>query len=103
MTKADLIEEVSGSSSGPLILLTGLDDEALDGLALRAGAADYLLKNNLTAETVTRSIRYAVETWKSQRISDFEKERFRALYSEARRRLFQGFDLSADACPYVGR
>jgi PAS domain S-box-containing protein len=79
-TGLDLIEEVSGSSSGPLILLTGLDDEALDGLALRAGAADYLLKNNLTAETVTRSIRYAVETWKSQRISDFEKERFRALY-----------------------
>ena len=39
-TGLDLIEEASGSSSGPLILLTGLDDEALDGLALRAGAAD---------------------------------------------------------------
>lgn len=79
-TGLDLIEEAAGSSSGPLILLTGLDYEALDGLALRAGAADYLVKNNLTTESVTRSIRYAVETWKSKRISDFEKERFRALY-----------------------
>ncbi|HUP17904.1 MAG TPA: PAS domain S-box protein [Acidimicrobiia bacterium] len=79
-TGLDLIEEASGSSSGPLILLTGLDDEALDGLALRAGAADYLTKNTLTSENVTRSIRYAVETWKSQRLSDLEKERYRALY-----------------------
>ncbi len=79
-TGLDLIEEASGSSSGPLILLTGLDDEALDGLALRAGAADYLTKNTLTSENVTRSIRYAVETWKSQRLSELEKERFRALY-----------------------
>ena len=79
-TGLDLIEESSDSSSGPLILLTGLDDEALDGLALRAGAADYLTKNTLTSENVNRSIRYSVETWKSQRLSDFEKERFRALY-----------------------
>jgi PAS domain S-box-containing protein len=79
-TGLDLIEESSGSSSGPLILLTGLDDEALDGLALRAGAADYLTKNTLTSENVNRSIRYAVETWKSQRLSDLEKERYRALY-----------------------
>jgi PAS domain S-box-containing protein len=79
-TGLDLIEEVSGSASGPLILLTGLDDEALDGLALTAGAADYLSKHRLTSDDVTRSIRYAVETWKTRRISDLEKERFRALY-----------------------
>ena len=79
-TGLDLIEEVAGASSGPLILLTGLDDEALDGLALKAGAADYLTKNTLTSENVTRSIRYAVETWRSQRSAELEKERFRALY-----------------------
>ncbi len=79
-TGLDLIEEASASASGPLILLTGLDDEALDGLALRAGAADYLSKDHLTSDDVTRSIRYAVETWKSRRSSELEKERFRALY-----------------------
>ena len=79
-TGLDLIEEALGSANGPLILLTGLDDDALDGLALTAGASDYLRKNHLTSEDVTRSIRYAVETWKARRIAELEKERFRALY-----------------------
>lgn len=79
-TGLDLIEAVADSASGPLILLTGLDDPALDALALSAGASDYLSKNRLTSEDVTRSIRYAVETWKARRAAELERERFRALY-----------------------
>jgi signal transduction histidine kinase len=46
---------------GPFILLTGQGDEGTDTEALRAGASDYLVKLDLTPESLARSIRYAVE------------------------------------------
>jgi signal transduction histidine kinase len=46
---------------GPFILLTGQGEEGTDTEALRAGAADYLAKAELTPESLDRSIRYAVE------------------------------------------
>ena len=66
----ELIQEISAAASGPLILLTGLDDPALDALALEAGASDFLSKNRLTFDDVTRSIRYSVETWKARRSAE---------------------------------
>jgi signal transduction histidine kinase len=45
----------------PMILLTGEGDRGVDETATRAGAADYLLKDGLTAALLDRSIRYAVE------------------------------------------
>jgi signal transduction histidine kinase len=79
-TGLDLIEDVSGATNGPFILVTGFDDPALDDLALSAGASDYLTKGQLTVEGVTRSIRYAVETWRARRAAEIDKERFQALY-----------------------
>ena len=79
-TGLDLIKEVAGEATGPFILVTGFDDPALDDLALMAGASDYLSKRELTAETVTRSIRYSVETWRARRAAEIDKERFRTLY-----------------------
>ncbi|HEV7642049.1 MAG TPA: response regulator [Gaiellaceae bacterium] len=46
---------------GPFILLTGQGELGTDTEALRAGASDYLVKLDLTPETLARSIRYAVE------------------------------------------
>ena len=79
-TGLELIQEIYDAASGPLILLTGLDDPALDELAQAAGASDYLSKTRLTFEDVTRSIRYAVETWRARRAAEVDRERFRALY-----------------------
>jgi two-component system sensor histidine kinase/response regulator len=45
----------------PIILLTGVGDENLGHVALRAGAADYLVKNQLTPVLLDRTIRYALE------------------------------------------
>lgn len=53
--------------STPLILLTGQGDQRVDTQALEAGAADYLVKNGLDAETLERSIRYARERARSER------------------------------------
>lgn len=45
----------------PIIVLSGLADEALAVRAVREGAQDYLVKGQVDGVTLMRSIRYAVE------------------------------------------
>jgi diguanylate cyclase (GGDEF)-like protein/PAS domain S-box-containing protein len=45
----------------PLILLTGQADGEVDLAAMRAGAADYLIKGQIDTQLLERSIRYALE------------------------------------------
>ncbi|MBF2008222.1 MAG: response regulator [Chlorogloeopsis fritschii C42_A2020_084] len=56
-----LREAVANGCSAPLILLTGKGDREIDVEAMKAGAADYLEKSQLTAPLLERSIRYALE------------------------------------------
>src|SRR5688572_22147401 len=44
----------------PVIALTGQGDEEIAVELMKAGAADYLNKNSLTAERLERSLRYAL-------------------------------------------
>jgi signal transduction histidine kinase len=46
---------------GPMILLTGVGDHAVDVEAMKAGAADYLVKHQSTPELIERVIRHAIE------------------------------------------
>ena len=45
----------------PIIMLTGLDNREVDVEAMREGAADYLVKNQLTSELLERTIRYTIQ------------------------------------------
>ncbi len=45
----------------PVIVLTGLEDDALALAAVQAGAQDYLVKGQVDGAGIARSIRYAVE------------------------------------------
>ena len=45
----------------PVVVLTGFNSEDAGVEALRRGASDYLIKDNLSAETLRRAIRYAME------------------------------------------
>jgi signal transduction histidine kinase/DNA-binding NarL/FixJ family response regulator len=45
----------------PIIVLTGLDDEEAALEAMKSGAEDYLVKDEVDGELLTRSIRYAIE------------------------------------------
>jgi signal transduction histidine kinase len=51
--------------SGPIILLTGQGDRALDFEALEAGASDFLVKAELNPDLLDRSIRYAIQQFKT--------------------------------------
>lgn len=48
----------------PFILLTGQGDHEVDLAAMNAGAADFLDKSQLTADTLERALRYAIHSAK---------------------------------------
>ena len=50
----------------PLVLLTGHDDEELATKALRAGAQDYVCKNDVDNRSLARALRYAMERHRVQ-------------------------------------
>lgn len=45
----------------PLIVLTGLDDEQIALRAVKEGAQDYLIKDQVTGPLLARAVRYAIE------------------------------------------
>lgn len=50
----------------PIVVLTGLDDDALALRAVQAGAQDYLVKGQVSESTLARSLLYAVERHRVQ-------------------------------------
>jgi signal transduction histidine kinase len=61
-----LREALARGCKAPIILLTGNDDWETDVQAMKAGAADYLVKGHLDARLLERSIRYALERTRAQ-------------------------------------
>jgi signal transduction histidine kinase len=61
-TGLELISEaIRGGCTSPLILLTGQGDIEIDEKAMKAGAADYLVKGSINPLQLERSIRYSIE------------------------------------------
>ena len=59
----------------PIVVLTGLDDEALALQMLQSGAQDYIAKVDLNASILSRTIRYAIERERTeQQIRKFNEE-----------------------------
>jgi diguanylate cyclase (GGDEF)-like protein/PAS domain S-box-containing protein len=59
----------------PLVVLTGLDDEFLAAQALQEGAQDYLIKGQIEAPGLLRTMRYAIERKAMEEALFVEKER----------------------------
>jgi len=54
----------------PVIVLTGLEDEALAAEAMNAGAQDYLIKGQIENRALPRALRHAVERHRMQTETD---------------------------------
>jgi signal transduction histidine kinase len=60
-TGLDLFQEMRAiGCKKPMIVLTGYADQSIDQAAMQAGAADYLVKAQVTPHLLERSIRYAI-------------------------------------------
>ncbi len=58
-----LMKEIQneGLSQAPIVMLSGIDDETVVLNCLKEGAQDYLLKSEITTNSLMRAIRYAQE------------------------------------------
>jgi len=71
----------------PIIILTVLDDDEVAMAAMRAGAQDYLVKDELTEVLLIRSIKYAIERMRIERALSELSGRLLRLQDEERRRI----------------
>lgn len=71
-TGADTFYTLKAACPGmPVIVLTGLDDEEAALSIVQAGAQDYLIKGKTEGSVLCRSIRYAVERKRAERLLRF--------------------------------
>jgi PAS domain S-box-containing protein len=61
-----LCEAIEQGCQAPLILLTGQEDRQVDLKAMEGGAADYLVKGQVDALLLERTIRYTIERKRAQ-------------------------------------
>lgn len=64
----------------PLIMLTGRGSRDVDVEAMEAGASDYLVKGSIDPELLERTIRYALERFRSGEALRTSEERHRGMF-----------------------
>jgi PAS domain S-box-containing protein len=67
----------------PLVVVTGLDDEAMAARAVREGAQDYLVKGQTGGHLLLRAMRYATERRRATEVLQRREEHFRSLIESA--------------------
>ena len=64
----DTVAQVNAAGRGvPIVVMTGMDDEATAVEAVRRGAQDFLIKGQNDSRLMARSIRYAIERKQGER------------------------------------
>lgn len=88
-TGLDLLREaVERDCEAPMILLTGKGNHAVDIEAMRVGAADYLIKSDLTVEKMERCIRYTLEKARSLKALRDNELKYRNMFERSKDAIF---------------
>lgn len=67
----------------PVILLTGLGSHEVDMKAMEMGASDYLIKGDINAEKLERSIRYSLEKSDNLKKLKVSEKKFRSFFENS--------------------
>lgn len=76
-------ESIRAECSAPIILLSEQGDPDVDFEAMHHGAADYLIKGAIDAQTLERSIRYAVQHYKTLKELHENELKYRTLFEKS--------------------
>jgi PAS domain S-box-containing protein len=88
-TGLQLIKEANTQEiEAPMILLTGKGTRTIDQEAMQAGATDYLVKTELNAEKLERSIRYAIERSNSLKALRANERKYRSMFERSKDAVF---------------
>jgi PAS domain S-box-containing protein len=88
-TGLDLLREaVERDCEAPMILLTGKGNHNVDIEAMRVGAADYLIKSELTVEKIERCIRYSMEKARSLKALRDNELKYRNIFERSKDAIF---------------
>ena len=83
-TGIDLLKEARKlGNNNPIILLTGQGDREVDLLAMREGAADYLVKGNIDANALSRSLRYSLSAAQAMQELNEKEKKYRNLFEKS--------------------
>jgi PAS domain S-box-containing protein len=74
--------KTAGGINVPVVMVTGQGNEGIAVQALRLGAHDYLVKSQITAESIFRATRNAIEKHTQQIRLDVEAEKTKALQEQ---------------------
>ncbi len=83
-----LREAISAGCIAPIILMTGQGDTEVDIQAMRAGAADYLVKGEIEAPLLERVIRYSIQQSRSLEKLQSSELKFRSVIQSASDAIF---------------
>lgn len=81
-TGLDLLKEaIAAGVTAPMLLLTGVGEREIDLEAMKQGAADYLVKGEITPRILERAVRYSVYRAGAQEQLRRREQEFRRLFN----------------------
>ncbi|MBL0341375.1 MAG: PAS domain S-box protein [Bacteroidetes bacterium] len=83
-----LMEAKDSGIKSPIIMLTGKGDQQVDKQAMIHGAADYLIKGELDAEKLERTLRYVLERSIASRKLEESESKYRSIFEKSRDMIF---------------
>lgn len=83
-TGIELLQEARANGvNEPVILLTGQGDKEVDLMAMKEGASDYLVKGNIDANSLSRSLRYALSSARALQEVNEKERKYRNLFEKS--------------------